>query len=134
MASPGADTDEEGMKRPRRLGGSPRRLNQHRPGMAATDLADTAVMSGPQARLAHPRVQAKVADELARALEPPDIADRGHDAGGDGQVDACDRDQTLDRRVVESLLGDLAIEEDQIFGEPVKFAHMPVDGAAFVVG
>jgi len=30
-------------------------------------------------------------------------------------------------------LGDLAIEDVEIFGEPVEFTYVSVDGAAFVV-
>jgi len=134
MASLGADADEEGMQRSSCLGCCPGRFDQHGPGMAATDLADTPVMSGTQTRLPDPWVQAKVTHEFAGALEPADVADRRHDPGGDREVDACDRYQPLDRQIIEGALGNLAIEDVEIFSKPVEFTDVPVDGAAFVVG
>jgi hypothetical protein len=134
MASPGADADEEGMKRSSRLGCCPGSFHQHGTGMATTDLADTPVMGGTQSRLAYPRVQAKVAHEFPGALEPADIADRGHDPRGDCEIDACDRHQPLSCLVIERIMGDLAIEDVKIFGEAVELPHVPVDGAALVVG
>jgi len=134
MAAPSADADEEGMQRSRRLGCRPGRFDQHGPGMATADLADTSVMSGSQSRLTYPGVKAKVADELPGALETADIADRGHDTSGDREVDAGDRHQPLDCLVVEGALGDLAIEDVQVICEPVELAHVSIDGAAFVVG
>src|SRR5215471_15047446 len=84
--------------------------------------------SSTQARLAYPWVQAKVAYEFAGALEPADIADRGHDTSGHREVDAGDRHQSLDCLVVEGALGDLAIEDIQVLCEPVELAHVPIDG------
>ena len=66
VAAPGADADEEGMQRPRRLGCRPGRFDQHGAGMAAADLADPAVVGSAEPRLADPRVQAEVADQLLR--------------------------------------------------------------------
>ena len=91
VAPPGADADEERMKRSSRPGCRPGRFDQHGTGMATADLADASVVSGAQPRLADPWVQAKVAYEFPGALEPADIADRGHESSGDREVDACDR-------------------------------------------
>ena len=44
MAALGADADEEGMQRARRLGRRPSRLDEHRAGVTAADLADAPVM------------------------------------------------------------------------------------------
>ena len=134
VTSPGADADEEGMKGPSRPGRRPSRFDQHGTGMATPDLADTAVMSGTQPGLPYPWVQAKVADEFPRALEPADIANCGHESSSDREVDACDCHQPLDCLVVEGALGDLAIEDVQVVCKPVKFAHMPLDCATFIVG
>jgi hypothetical protein len=134
MASPGPDADEEGMRRPSGPGRRPGRFDQHGTGMATTNLADTAVMSGPQSRLTYPWVQAKVAYELPGALEPADIADRGHDTSDDREVDAGDRHQSLEWLVVDGLFGDLAIEDVDVLCEPVELAHVAIDGAAFIVG
>ena len=71
-------------------------------------------MSGPQARLAYPRVQAKVAYEFPGALEPANIANCGHESSSDRKVDACDCHQPLDCLVVEGPLGDLAIEDVEV--------------------
>jgi putative transposase len=134
VAPPGPDADEEGMERSSRPGCRPGRFDQHGPGMAATDLADAPVMSGTQSRLPHSWVQTKVTHQLPGTLEPADVADRRHDPGGDREVDACDRHQPLDRQIIEGALGNLAIEDVEIFGKPVEFTDVPVDGAAFVVG
>ena len=101
--------------------------------MAATDLADTSVMSGPSPELTYPWVRAKVATSFPGS-ETADITDRGHDTSGDREVDAGDRHQALDCRVVEGSLGDFAIEDVQLVGEPVELTHVPIDGAAFIVG
>ena len=69
------DPHEEGMQRSRCLGGRPRGLDEHRPGMTASGLADPAMVGGAETRLAHARVQAEVAHQLLRALEPGDVAD-----------------------------------------------------------
>jgi hypothetical protein len=41
-----SDPHEEGVQRSQCLGGCPRGLDEHRPGMAASDLADLAVVGG----------------------------------------------------------------------------------------
>jgi len=47
-----ADPDEEGMQGPRRLRRRPGRFDEHRPGMAAADLADPAMLGEAEIRLA----------------------------------------------------------------------------------
>ena len=51
MAPLGPDAHEEGMQRAGRLGRRPGRLDQHRARMAASNLADAAMMGRTQARL-----------------------------------------------------------------------------------
>jgi hypothetical protein len=80
------------MQRAGRLGRCPRCLDQHGARVTAADLADATVMGGSQSRLAHPRVQPEIADQLLRAVEPADVADRRHDAGGDDQIHAHSSD------------------------------------------
>jgi hypothetical protein len=50
MAPFGPDAHEEGMQRAGRLGRRPGRLDQHRARMAASNLADAAMMGRTQAR------------------------------------------------------------------------------------
>src|SRR5512132_145992 len=96
----GGTAEGEGMQRSWCLGGCPRGLDEHRPGMAASDLADPAMVGGTETRLPHARVKAEVAHQLLRAPEPADVADRRHQSGRYGQIDTRDRHQSPDRRVV----------------------------------
>ena len=61
------------------------------------------------ARLADPRIQAEIADELARSPEPGDVADRGEDAHGDRGVHARDCRQVGRCRVRPGESGELGI-------------------------
>jgi transposase len=99
----------------------------------APDLADPAMMGGTETRLAHPRIEAEVAHRLLGGLEPADIADRPHQPSSDSQVDACDRHQPPDCGILDHTLRDLAIKSGEVFGEPVEFTHMTVDGNTLVV-
>ena len=92
------------------------------------------MMSGAKPGLTHPRVQAEIAHELTRALEPADVADRRHDAGRHRQIDAGDRHQPFHGAVVQRALGDLAVENGKVLGEPVEFAQMPDDRLSLVIG
>src|SRR3546814_3467185 len=74
-----SDSDEEGMQRTWRLGGSPCRFNQHGPRMASTDLADASMMRWPQAGLTNPWIKPEIAHQLLRAGKATDVADRVHD-------------------------------------------------------
>ncbi len=116
-----------------RLGRGPGRLNQHGTRVTAADLADTAVMGGSESRLPHSRVQPEIAYQLLRAVEPADVADRRHDAGGDRQVDVGDRHQSVDRGILDCVLRDLAVEQGQVFCQPVKLTDVPIDGGALIV-
>src|SRR5690349_20777303 len=118
MSSLRPNADEESMQRPRRLGRRPRRLDQHCARMAASYLADAPMVSDAQARLAHTRIEPEVAHELPGMVEPVDVADGGHDAGRHRQIDAGDRYEPLDSAVVQSALGDLAIENGKVLAKP----------------
>ncbi len=90
-------------------------------------------MGDSQSRLPHPRVQPEIAHQLLRAAEPADVADRRHDPGGDCQIHAGDRHQSVDRGIVAGVLCDLAVEQGQVFGQPVKLTNVPVDRCALIV-
>ena len=102
--------------------------------MAAPDLADAAMMGGPEAGLAHAWVQSEIAHELSWALEPADVADRRQNARRHGQIDAGDRQQPLHSAVVEGAFGDLAVENGKVLGQSVEFAQVPDDRLPLVVG
>ena len=133
MAPPGADADEESMQRSSRLGSRPGRFHQHRTGMAATDLADTAMVSRAQTRLTNPRVQSEVAHQLLRALESTNVADRCHQPGGDCEIHPRDRDQSLDCLIVQRALGDLPLKKLEILAEPIELSNVLLDGEPLVI-
>ena len=120
VTAAGADADEEGVQRPRGLRRRPGGLDQHRPGMAAADLADPAVMGGAETGLAHARVEPEIAHQLLRAGETADIADRRHQPRRNRQIDTGDRHQPLDRHIVQRTLRDLAVEDVEVLGETIK--------------
>ena len=106
--------------------------DQHRARVATANLADATVMGSSQSRLPHPRVQPEIAHQLLRAVEPADVADRRHDAGGDRQIDAGDCHQSIDRGIVHGVLRDLAVEQGQVFRQPVKLTDVLIDRSAFI--
>ena len=132
MAAAGADADEEGVQRTGRLGGWPGRFDQHGAGVAAPYLAGATVLRKTKARLANPRIEAKIADELLRRGKAPDIADRSHETGRHNDVHASDGDQPLDCRIAENGLRHLAVEQDQILSQAIELAHMTFDRRHFI--
>ena len=120
VAAAGADADEEGVQRPRGRRGCPGGLDEHRPGVAAANLADPPMMSSTETGLADTRVEAEVVHQLLWAREAGDIADRRHQSRRHRQIDAGDRHQPLDRRIVQRALCNLAVEEVEVLAEPVK--------------
>ncbi|WP_245473693.1 hypothetical protein [Bradyrhizobium zhanjiangense] len=50
--------------------------------------------------------------------------------GGNRQIDAGDRQQFVDREIVDGDLRDLALEQSQVFRQPVKLTDVPIDGRA----
>ena len=106
-----------------------------RAGMAAADLADPAVLGEPEPGLPDTRVEPEVAHQLLRAGEAADVADRRDEPGRDRDVDAGDREQPLDRRVIDRRASrDLAVEHVEILAEPVQLAQVPLDRGPLVVG
>jgi hypothetical protein len=96
-------------------------------------VTDAAMLGQTKTRLAHPRIEPDIAHELLRRGEAAAVADRGDEACGHDDVDAGDGQEALDGRVLDHLLGDLAVEKLDILGEPVEFAQMPIDCGPIVV-
>src|ERR1700729_1983706 len=69
LTAAGADSQEERPQRTRRSRCRPSRLDEHAARMPTALLRDPAVIRGPGTRLAHTRVEAKVAHQLLRLLE-----------------------------------------------------------------
>jgi hypothetical protein len=91
-------------------------------------------MGSSGARLMDTRIEAEIADQLLRALKACDIANRCHQPGCHGQVNAGDGEQTPDRWIVQGSLGNLPVEDRQVLGKPIEFAHMPLDREPLIVG
>ena len=64
----------------------------------------------------------------------PGRSQRHDGRGRDGEIDAGDRHQPLDRRIVQRTLRDLAVEQVEILSQAVELTDMPLDRRAFVVG
>jgi hypothetical protein len=84
-------------------------------------------MCDSRSRLPDSRVQPEIAHQLLRTFEPTDIADRRHDPGGDRLVHAGDRHQSVDRRIIDRVLRNLAVEHGQVLRKPVKLTDVPID-------
>jgi hypothetical protein len=96
---------EEGAQRPGRTHHLPGDLTEHVPRLGRAGPGDVAVPDGATSRLAHPWVEAEVADELARRGEATEIADRGHEGRCRLHVDAGDAHQPQDSRPGKGLHG-----------------------------
>ena len=92
------------------------------------------MMGGAKTGLAHARIEPEVADQLLGTLEAGDIADRRHQPGRHRQIDAGDREQSPDRRVIQRALGDLPVKDREILAKPIELAHMPLDREPLIVG
>jgi len=79
--------------------GGPRGLDQHPADVGAAGLADPPVHRCGVARLAHPRVEPEIGDQLVRVVEAAEVADRGHDRDPGDRVDAGDRHQPGHHRI-----------------------------------
>ena len=92
------------------------------------------MVSGAEPRLAHTRVEAEVTHQLLRAREAGEIADRRHQSHRNREIDADDRHQPLDRRIVQHTLRNLSVEEVEVLAKVVKLANVPLDRGALVIG
>jgi hypothetical protein len=115
VTASGPDAQKESAQWTRCLGRSPRRFDEHRASMRSPTLADPAVLGKPEAGLPHPWIESDIADQLFGIGKAPHIPDRGHQARRHNQVDAGDREEALDCRIVDGRLRDLLIEDRQIF-------------------
>jgi len=86
-AAPGAHALEKRPERPRDPGCAPGGFDEHPACVRATLLGDPPVRGGQTAGLAHPGVQAEIADQLPRAGEASEVTDRRDDRQCDGRVD-----------------------------------------------
>jgi hypothetical protein len=78
--------------------------------------------------------QPEVADELARIMEAPDLADGGDERRGGHQAHAGDGHQPLDLCRGQRTLGDHALEDRDLGVEEVDLAQAPIDGLTLVAG
>ena len=62
-----------------------------------------------------------------RAREAADVPDRRHQPGRYDQVDAGDGHQSLHGAVLDHLLGNFAVQDLEIFGQPVQFPQVSRD-------
>jgi len=85
-------------------------------------LGDPPVSGGLTARLADPRVQPEVADQLSRAGEAPEVTDRRDDRERDGRVDTGDRHQPLDIVACERDLAELRVDDREFLAVEVQLA------------
>jgi hypothetical protein len=82
--------------------------------------------------LAHARIEAQVADQLARALEAVDVADRCQQAGGDDHVHAGHAHQPPDLRRLKRVACDQALDCGDLRVEELDLAHAAVDRLALL--
>jgi hypothetical protein len=99
LTAAGAYSKEERTQRTRRSRRRPSRLDEHAARMPTALLGDPAVIRGPRTRLAHTRVEAKVAHQLLRLLEASHVTDCGHDGERHHHVDPRDCRQAFDTLV-----------------------------------
>jgi len=57
-----------------------------------------------------PGVEPEVADQLVRAAEPGDVADRGHDRQGDDRVESGDAHQAMHVVSPEGDAGEVGVD------------------------
>jgi hypothetical protein len=72
--------------------------------------------------------------KLLRRGKASDVADRGNEASRHRDIHTSDSQKPFDRWVVQTTLGDLAIEEFKILGEPIEFAEVSIDRLDLVGG
>jgi hypothetical protein len=88
----------------------PARLDERVAGADRALLGDVPVRRWAGPGLAHAWIEAEVADQLGRALEAADVADRSQEARGDDHVYAGHADQPLDLLGAQCGLGDQALD------------------------
>jgi hypothetical protein len=73
--------------------------------------------------LAHARVEAEVADQLARGGEAADVADRGEQRGGGDEVHAGQGEQPPHLRRGQHLLGQRSLDQFDLAVEKLDLAQ-----------
>jgi hypothetical protein len=90
-------------------------------------LGDSAVPGWFRSRLAHPRVEAEVADQLPSGREAPDVADCGQQRAGGHEVDAGERQQPAQLGRGEHELGERLIDRHHLAVEEVDPTQAGLD-------
>lgn len=130
----GADAQKKGAERSRSLGRGPGGFDQHSAGVGTSALADAPMLGKPETGLPDTRVQTDIADEFLGIGKSPYIADRRNQAGSNNEVDAGDREQSLNGWIANRRLCDLALENRQILAQPIELTQMSFDCRGFVIG
>ncbi len=84
--------------------------------------------------LVHAWVQPQVADQLLRAGETGDVADRSQDAGSDDGIHSTDRHESLHVRLIECPLRQVLVDHQQLGGESVEFIEVTQHQAFLIDG
>jgi hypothetical protein len=92
------------------------------------------VARGPGPGLANARVQAEVADELARAAQATDVADRRDERARGDRADARDSHQPQHLGLAQRLTGDRCVQCRDLRIEEVDVPQAPGDRLALVGG
>ena len=92
------------------------------------------MMRGAKTRLADAGIEAEITHQLLGAWKSLGVADRSYQTGGDGEIDASDRDQPFDCRIIQRAFRDLLVQHREILVKAIKLAHVPLDRDLFVVG
>ncbi|MGF1598394.1 MAG: hypothetical protein ACFCVK_15925 [Acidimicrobiales bacterium] len=79
-------------------------------------------------------VETQVAQELARALEAADVADRGHESRRGGEVDSRHGEQELNRAVLEGGSFDDLVETLELFAQELELAKARRHCLSLVIG
>lgn len=85
-------------------------------------------------RLAHPRIQAEVAHQLARRGEPADVANGGDEGRCCLDIDTGHRHQPLDFRPGQRGLSDRPIQCRYLTIEELDLAQAAIEGEPLVDG
>jgi hypothetical protein len=133
-AAVGGDPLVEGAQGPRCAAGMPGRLDEHVPRLTRALLADPAVPGRLGAGLADARVEAEVADQLPRAGEAADVADRGEQRRGGDEVHAGQRQQPPHLGRAQHLFGERPLDQGDLAVEERDLAQAGRDRLLLVGG
>jgi hypothetical protein len=84
--------------------------------------------------LAHPRVEAEIADQPLRRGEPTEVPDGGHDRQGHGGVHPGDGHESADLGALEGDPAELGVDDPQFLAVEVELAQQRLHGLVLVWG